>query len=53
MKVELERVETLEVLALVLAYLNYAEASHELSIRVPMLMSIRDKLAASLKEDYQ
>ena len=51
MRIELERVETLELLALVLAHLNYAEARQELSVRVPLLMSIRDKLADSLKED--
>lgn len=51
MAVELERVETLELLALVLAHLSYAESRRELSVRVPLLMSIRDKLADSLKGD--
>lgn len=49
--VELERVETLELLAMVMAHLNDAEARREMSARVPMLMSIRDKLAASLREE--
>jgi hypothetical protein len=49
--VELERVEVLELLGLVLAHLNDAEARREMSARVPMLMGIRDKLAASLQED--
>lgn len=51
MNAELERFETLEVLAMVLAHLNYAEANRELSPRVPLLMGIRDKLAAALRED--
>ena len=50
MKVELERIEVLELMALVLAHLNYAEANHELSVRVPMLMNIRDKLTSALRE---
>lgn len=49
--VELERVEALELLAMVLAHLNDAEARRELSARVPLLMGIRDKLAASLREE--
>ena len=48
--VELERIEILELLAMVLAHLNDAEARHEMSARVPLLMSIRDKLATSLRE---
>ena len=51
MRVEFERVETLEVLAMVLAHLNHAEANNELSVRVPLLMGIRDKLVAALKDD--
>jgi hypothetical protein len=50
-QVELERVEALELLAMVLAHLNDAEARHEMSARVPLLMSIRDKLARSLQEE--
>lgn len=53
MQVELERVETLELMALVLAHLNHAEATQELSVRVPMLMNIRDKLATALREGEQ
>lgn len=49
--VELERVEALELLGMVLAHLNDAEARHEMSARVPMLMGIRDKLAASIREE--
>jgi hypothetical protein len=49
--VELERVEGLEMLAMVLAHLNVAEARADLSPRVPMLMAIRDKLALALREE--
>lgn len=49
--VELERVETLELLAMVMAHLNDAETRREMSARVPMLMGIRDKLAVSLREE--
>jgi hypothetical protein len=48
---ELERVEALELLGMTLAHLNEAEARNEVSVRVPMLMAIRDKLAASLQEE--
>ena len=50
-KLELDRVEALELLTMVLAHLNLVEASGELSVRVPMLLSIRDKLASGLRED--
>ncbi|MCY3849731.1 MAG: hypothetical protein OXF75_02875 [Acidimicrobiaceae bacterium] len=46
--VELERIEALELLGMVLAHLNDAEAVGDLSPRVPTLMGIRDKLATSL-----
>jgi hypothetical protein len=49
--VELERVEALELLGMVMAHLNDAEARREMTARVPMLMGIRDKLAASLREE--
>ncbi len=49
--IELERVEALELMALVLAHLNHAEATSELSARIPMLLGIRDKLALALRED--
>ena len=49
-EVELERVEALELLGMVLARLNNAEAAGDLSPRVPTLMAIRDKLAAGLRE---
>ncbi len=49
--VELERIETLELLGMTLAHLNDAEARGEVSARVPLLMAIRDKLARALQED--
>lgn len=49
--VELERAEGLELLALTLAHLKIAEERAELSPRVPLLMTIRDKLAAALREE--
>ena len=48
---ELERVEALELMAMVLAHLNIAESDGELSARVPLLMSVRNKLAAGLREE--
>lgn len=48
---ELQRVEALELLGMVMAHLNDAEARREMSARVPILMGIRDKLAASLREE--
>jgi hypothetical protein len=50
-RVELERVEALELLGLTLAHLNVAEARVEMSPRVPVLMAIRDKLALALQEE--
>ncbi len=47
----LERVEALELLGMVVAHLNVAEASGELSPRIPTLIAIRDKLAAGLWEE--
>ncbi len=49
--VELERVEALELLGMTLAHLNIAEASGEISPRLPLLMAIRDKIAAALREE--
>jgi hypothetical protein len=49
--VELERVEALELLAMTLAHLNDAEARGEVSPRVPLLMSIRDRIALALREE--
>jgi hypothetical protein len=49
--VELERVETLELLGMTLAHLNVAEARVDLSPRVPLLLAIRDKLALALQEE--
>ena len=50
-RVELERVEALELLGMALAHLNVAEARVEMSPRIPLLMAIRDKLALALRED--
>ena len=50
-RLKLERVEALELLAMVLAHLNNAEATGEVPPRVPMLMSIRDRLATGLREE--
>ena len=51
MRVELERIEALELLGMVVAHLNHAEASGDLSPRIPTLMAIRDKLAAGMREE--
>ena len=48
--VELERIEALELLGMTLAHLNDAESRAEVSVRVPLLMAIRDKLASALRE---
>ena len=50
-QVELERIEALELLGMVLAHLNNAEAVGDLSPRIPTLMAIRDKLATCLGGD--
>jgi hypothetical protein len=49
--VAFERVEAFELLAMTLAHLIDAEARGEVSPRVPLLMAIRDKLAAALREE--
>ena len=49
--VALDRVEALELLAMVLAHLNDAESRREMSARVPLLLSLRDKLVRSLQEE--
>lgn len=51
MKMELERVEALELLGMTLAHLKDAESRVEVSPRVSLLMAIRDKLALALRED--
>ncbi|WP_420625661.1 hypothetical protein [Candidatus Poriferisodalis sp.] len=48
--IELERVEALELLGMVLAHLNNAEAAGDLSPRIATLLAVRDKLAAGLRE---
>ena len=50
-RLDLERVEVLELLGMTLAHLNDAEARVEISPRVPLLMAIRDKLVSALRED--
>ena len=51
LRIELERVEALELLGMTLAHLNRAEGAQELSPRGPLLMAIRDKLAVALREE--
>jgi len=51
LRLKLEQVEALELLGMTLAHLNDAEARGEVSPRVPLLMAIRDKLAAALREE--
>ena len=48
---QLATIEALEMLAMVLAHLNVAEARADLSPRVPMQMAIRGKLAQGLREE--
>ena len=50
-RIGLERIEALELLGMVVAHLEIAEASGDLSPRVPTLLGIRDKLAAGLREE--
>jgi hypothetical protein len=50
-RVQLERIEALELLAMTLAHLKDAESRGEVSPRVPLLMVIRDKLAIALREE--
>lgn len=50
-RIELERIEALELLATALAHLNVAETRTDMSPPVALLMSIRDKLAIALRED--
>ena len=50
-RVELERVEALELLGMTLAHLSVAQARAEVSSRLPLLMAIRDKLALGLREE--
>lgn len=49
MRIELEQIEVLELLGMVLAHLNDAEAAGDMSPRIATLMSIRDKLATELR----
>ena len=51
MRVDLERVEALELLGMTLAHLRVAESTVDLSPRVPLLMAIRDNIALALREE--
>lgn len=50
-RVELERIEALELMGMVVAHLNVAETSAELTPRLATLLSILDKLADGLQEE--
>ena len=50
-RVELERIEALELLGMVVAHLNVAESAGDLSPRVATLLGVRDKLASGLREE--
>jgi hypothetical protein len=50
-RIELERVEALELLGMTLAHLKDAETRAEMSPRVALLLAIRDKLALGLREE--
>ena len=50
-RVQLERIEALELLGMVVAHLNVAETAAEVTPRLAALQGIRDKLAAGLRED--
>jgi len=50
-RLELERIEALELLGMTFAHLNVAETRVDLSPRVPLLMAIRDKIAIALREE--
>jgi hypothetical protein len=50
-KIEFERIEALELLAMTLAHLNDADARNDLSPRVPLLMAVREKLARGLRDE--
>jgi hypothetical protein len=50
-RIELDRVEALELLVMTLAHLKDAESRAEMSPRLALLMAIRDKLALGLREE--
>jgi hypothetical protein len=50
-RIELARLEALELLAMTLAHLNVAEARADMTPRVPMLMGLRERLALALQEE--
>ena len=49
--VELERIVALELLGMTLAHLNHGQSQGEVSARVPLLLTVRDKLAEAFRED--
>jgi hypothetical protein len=50
-RIEMQRVEALELLGMTLAHLGTAESRGDMTSRVPLLMAIRDKLATALREE--
>ena len=50
-RIELERIEALELLGMTMAHLNVAEKRTDMSPRVALLMSTRDELAFALREE--
>ena len=48
---DLDRIEALELLAMTLAHLSDAESRAEISPRVPLLITIREKLATTLSKE--
>jgi hypothetical protein len=50
-RIEFERIEALELLAMTLAHLNDAETRNDLSPRLPLLMAVREKLARGLRDE--
>jgi hypothetical protein len=50
-RIELERIEALELMGMTLAHLREAESRREMSARVPLLLAVRDKLADGLREE--
>lgn len=50
-RIELERIEALELMGMVVGHLREAESTGEIWPRSATLMAIRDKLAKGLRED--
>jgi hypothetical protein len=49
-KIELQRIEAFELLAMTLAHLNDADDRNDLSPLVPLLVAIREKLVRGLRD---